>query len=163
MLSAKSMFKNKIVKDILTGVSVPIFGFILLNLTFIFDFLFQSSILAVIKLFTPVDFQKNFHWFPPIMHGSFVIIIGIISRFVFKSKLKTFYKAIYLTVPLAVVFVSLGMSFYQTPLVSFLLSSIITFSLFYFFYRTKKPWLYYYVLILVSLTMAISSLMGLEI
>jgi len=157
------MFKNPIVKNILSAIAVALFGWILLNLTFLFVFLFQSVIDVAIKLFTPVDINRAWQWFPPIKHFLFVIIIGLVSWFVFKSKLKTLYKAIYMTVPLAVVFVSIGIFFYRTPLVAYFLGGLITFGLLYHFYRTKKPWLYYYTVILVALTLAIFSLMGGEI
>ena len=85
------MFKNPIVKNILSVVAVAVFGFILLNLAFILDFLIQSSMIGLIKLFTPVNFETNFQWLPPVMHGLFVVIIGIISWFVFQSKLGTLY------------------------------------------------------------------------
>ncbi|PIV10883.1 hypothetical protein CO007_00335 [Candidatus Roizmanbacteria bacterium CG_4_8_14_3_um_filter_36_10] len=107
--------------------------------------------------------MRNFSWLPPLMHGLFVIVIGIISLFVFRSKLKTLLKSIYMTVPLAVVFVSLGMFFYRWPIIAYLLGGLTTFGLLYYFYHTKKPWLYYYTLILVSLTLSIFSLMGGEI
>jgi len=109
-LSDKTMFKNPIVKNILSVVAVAVFGFILLNLAFIFDFLVQSLVIGLIKLFIPVvDLMTNFQWLPPAMHGLFVVIIGIISWLVFRSKLGTLYKAIYMTVPLAVVLVTIGM------------------------------------------------------
>jgi hypothetical protein len=158
-----SLLKNSIIKNILSAVAVAVFGFILLNLTFLLDFIFQRLIDAVIRPFTQININMDWQWFPPVKHFLFVIVIGIISWFVFKSKLKTLLKAIYMTVPLAVMFVSLGIFFYQTPLVAYLLGALITLGLLYYFYRTKKPWLYYYSLILVSLTLTISSLMGVDI
>ncbi len=151
------------VKNILLAIAVAVFGFILLNLTFIFDFLFQTLIDSFIKFFIPIDINRTWQWYPPLKHFLFVIIIGLISWFVFKSKLKTLYKVIYLSVPLAVIFVSLGIFFYRTPLVSYLLGVLTTLGFLYYFYRTKKPWLYFYALILVSLVIATFSLMGGEI
>jgi len=157
------MLKNPLVKNILSALAVAGGGFILLNLTFLFDFFFQSLIDWFIKLFIAVDINRAWQWYPPLKHFLFVFVIAIISWFVFKSKLKTLYKAIYMTVPLAVVFVSIGIFFYRTPLVAYFLGGLITFGLLYHFYRTKKPWLYYYTVILVALTLAIFSLMGGEI
>jgi len=161
--SAKGMFKKPVVKNILQALAVAMFGFILLNLTFLFDFLIQTLIDSFIKLFTPVYINRAWQWFSPLKHLLFVIIIGLVSWFIFRTKLKTLYKAIYMTVPLAVVFVSLGMFFYRWPIIAYSLGAIFSLGLLHYFYRTKKPWLYYYALILVSLTLAIFSLLGGEI
>ncbi|MBI5126915.1 hypothetical protein HZA76_00455 [Candidatus Roizmanbacteria bacterium] len=162
-LAKKSFLKNKVVKNILSAVFVAGSGFIILNLTFILDFLFQYTVITLIRLFTTVDFQGNFKWFPPVLHLSFVLIIAILSRLVFKSKLKTIFKVIYFTVPLSVIYVTIGIFFYRLPIVAFLLSAYFFLGFLYFFKRTKQSWLYYYALILVSLILLTSSFFGGEI
>ncbi len=159
------MFENPIAKNILSGLAVAGFGFILLNLTFLFDFLFQSLVVKFIKLFLPasVNPEVGYYWFPPLMHVLFMIIIGLISWFIFRSKFSVLYKAIYLTVPSAVVFVTLGIFFYRWPIIAYLLGSLFGIGVLYFFYRTRQPWLYYYAVILVGLVLAIFSLLGGEI
>ena len=157
------MFKKPIVKNVLSAVAVAIFGFILLNLTFIFDFLIQSLVDSVIKLFTPADINMDWSWFPPVKHAVFVVIIGLISWFVFRSKLGMFYKAIYMTVPLAVVFVTLGMFLYHWPIAAYSLGGLFGIGVLYYFYRTKQPWLYYYTVILIGLVMLLVGLLGVEI
>lgn len=157
------MFKNPIVKNILSAVAVAVFGFILLNLTFMFDFLIQSLVKGLIELFTPVDLMTNFQWLPPAMHSLFAVIIGIISWLVFRSKLGVLYKAIYMTVPLAVVFATLGIFLGRWPVAAYSLGSLLSIGVLYYFYRTKQPWLYYYTLILVGLTFTIIGLFGVEI
>ncbi|OGI16083.1 hypothetical protein A3K63_02320 [Candidatus Micrarchaeota archaeon RBG_16_49_10] len=155
--------KNPTVKKVLSALAVAVFGFILLNLTFLFDFIFQTLVDGAVKLFTPVDFNAAWYWFPPMKHVMFVAIIGLISWYIFRSKLGVLYKAIYMTVPLAVVFVSLGMFLYRWPLAAYLLGGLFFIGVLYFFYRSKQPWLYYYALILVSLVMLITGLLGMEI
>lgn len=157
------MLKNPIVKNILSALTVAVFGFVLLNLAFLFDFLFQSLIDGVVKLFTPVDFNMVWSWFPPVKHALFVIIIGLISWFIFRSKLGTLYKAVYMTVPLAVVFMTLGILLYRWPIFAYLSGFLFGFGVLYYFHRKKLPWLYYYTLILVGLVLAIFSLLGGEI
>jgi len=157
------MLKNQIVKNILSAVAVAIFGFILLNLAFIFDFLVQSLVIGLIRLFTPVNFETNFQWLPPAMHVLFLIIIGIISWLVFRSKLRVLYKAIYMTVPLAVVFVTIGMFLGQWPVFAYSLGGLFGIGVLYYFHRTKQPWLYYYTAILIGITMLLVGLLGVEI
>jgi len=162
-MSKSALLKNPIVKNILSALAVAGFGFILLNLAFLFDFLFQSLVNGFIKLFTPVNFNMTYHWFPPMMHALFVVIIGLISWLVFRSKLGVLYKAIYMTVPLAVIFVTLGILLYRWPVVAYSLGSLFAIGVLYYFYHTKKPWLYYYTLILVGLAMLMVGLLGIEI
>jgi hypothetical protein len=157
------MFKNPIVKNILSALAVAGFSFIMLNFTFLFDFLFQSLADGIIKLFTTADINMTWHWFPPAKHAVFVVIIGLISWLIFRSKLRALYKAIYMTVPLSVVFVTLGMFLYRWPVVVYSIGSLFGVSVLYYFYRTKRPWLYYYTVILVGLVLAIFSFLGGEI
>lgn len=159
----KNFTKNPLIKNILSALIITIFGFILLNLTFLFDVLYQGAIRGLIGIFMPLSPDSNLYWFPPLMHLSFIFIIGIISLFVFKSKLKTIYKAIFLAVPLAVVLASIGMFFYQSPIAVYSLGALFSISVLCYFYRTKQPWLYYYTLILISLVLLISVLIGVEI
>lgn len=157
------MFKIPIVKNILSAVAVTLFGFILLNLAFMFDFLIHSLVKGLIELFTPVDLMTNFQWLPSVMHGLFTVIIGVISWFVFRSKLGTLYKAIYMTVPLAVVFVTLGIFLYRRPVAAYSSGSLLSVGILSYFYRAKKPWLYCYTVISVGLAMLLSGLLGVEI
>lgn len=158
-----SMFKDTIIKNILQALAVAGFGLILLNITFLLNFLFNNLVDGLIKLFTPVNPEMTYPWFPPMMHILFAVIIGLISRLIFKSKFGALYKAIYMTVPLTVVLVTLGIFLYRWPAVAYPLCGLFSISLLYYFYRTKKHWLYYYTVILVSLALAVFSLLGGEI
>lgn len=142
------MFKNPSVKTILSAVAVAGFGFMLLNLTFMFDFLLHSLISGFIKIFIPVNTEMTCYWFPQMMHALFVIVIGLISWLVFRSKLGVLYKAIYMTVPSAVVLVTLEIFLYRWPVIAYSLGSLLGIGVLYYFYCTKKPWLYYYSVIL---------------
>lgn len=157
------MFKKPWVKNVLSALAVAFFGFILLNLTFLLDFLFQSVVDRIVRFFTPDDFNMAWRWFPPAKHVMFVVIIGLISWPILRSKLGTLYKAIYLTVPLAVILVTVGIFLYSWPIVSYLVGGLITIGILYYLYRTRQPWLYYYSVVLVALTLMIFTLLGGEI
>jgi len=162
-MKKNKLLKNKIIKTILSAGAVAAFGFILLNITFLFDFIFQGMIRGLVGLFIPLDPNSDLYWFPPMMHILFLSLIVLISWFVFKSKLKVFYKAIYMTVPLATIFATIGMFLYQWPIVSYSLGILFGMCVLYYFYRTKQPWIYYYTLVLISFTMLIVTLFGIEI
>lgn len=150
-------------KNILSALAVAFFGYILLNLTFLLDFLYWSAIRGVIGFFIPLGPEMSNRWLPPLFHVSFVIVMGIISFFIFRSRLKVLYKAIYLVVPVAVVLVTVGMFLYQWPVISYSLGGLLCLATLYYFYRTKQPWLYYYAVILTGVTLAIFTLIGGEI
>jgi hypothetical protein len=157
------MIKNPIAKKILLALAVAGLGFVLLNLTFIFDWFFQSAIMALMRIFTPVDLLMVSRGFPPLLHGLFLIVIGLISWAVFRSKLSVFLKAVYMLVPVAVGLATLGMFLYRWPIVVYSLGALFVIGVLYYFYRTKQPWLYYYAVILISLVLAIFTLSGGEI
>jgi hypothetical protein len=159
----QKILKNPLVRNILSALAVALFGFILLNLTFIFDFMFQSALRGFIRLLAPQDPMVDVIWFPPLMHGSFVLVIGLISWFVFKAKKKVLFKATFLTVPVAVVLVTVGIMLYRWPIVSFSGGGLLCAGSLYYFHRTKQPWLYSYAVILVGLTLGIFTLSGGEI
>lgn len=92
------MFKNPYVKNVLSALAIVFSSFILLNLTFLFDFLLQSAIKYIFR----ANIEMTNQWFPTILHIIFISIIALISWLVFKSSLKEFYKVIFLTVPVAV-------------------------------------------------------------
>ena len=157
------MLKNPIVKNILSALAVAGFGFVLLIITFIFDSVFQSLVDGIIKLFTPADINMAWYWFPPLKHALFIVIIGFISRIVFRSKIRTLFKAIYMIVPLAVVFATLGMFLYRWPLAAYSLGGLFAIGISYYFYRIKQSWLYYYTVFLISLVMLLVGLLGVDI
>ena len=154
--------KNPFIKNILSALAVAIFGFILLNITFLFDYAFQSIVKFFIRLFTPTDYNMT-SWYPPLMHLLFLVIIVLISWFVFHSRIKVLYKAIYMTVPLAVVLATIGMFLYRWPIIAYSLGTIFSVFVLYYFYKTKQSWLYYYTLVLVSFVMLLVIILGVEI
>jgi len=157
------MIKNPILKNVLTALLVAVLGFILLNLTFVFDALYQGLVRAIIRPFSPEDIEMSVKWYPPLLHWSFVVVIGIISWFVFKSKISTFWKAVYLCVPVAVVMATIGLSLADWPIVVYALSVLFSGSFLYYFITNKKPWLYSFSVIFVSLALLLMMLTGVEI
>ena len=153
------MFNKSFIRIILSILAVTAFGFILLGITFIFNFLvFQ----LIDLIFPPGEVEPN-QWLPLIRHGVFLIIIGLISWPIFKSRLPILLKAIYMTVPVAVFLATLGIFLYQWPFILYPVGTIFILLVLFYFYRTKKPWLYYYSVILVSISLMIFTLSGGEI
>lgn len=156
--------KKIITKDMLPLIVIPIAGFILLNITFILFFIFQSVCRIFLRIFVNFDPEMHFMWFPALMRILFVVVILIISFFILRiKKIKPILKAVFLTVPTATVLVVMGTFLYQSPLISYILGFILVSGVLYYFYKTKQPWFYYYSVILISLTLAIFTATGGEI
>ena len=67
------MFKNPIVKNILSAVAVAGLGFVLLNIAFIF----YALLVRFILLFVPANPEMDYFWFPPATHALFMAVIGL--------------------------------------------------------------------------------------
>jgi hypothetical protein len=154
-----SGLKNPLVKNILSALAVAVFGFILLNLTF----LFYALVFQVFQFFIRGNIEPLPGWVPITRFGVFLIIIGLISWLIFRLKIRTLFKAIYMTVPTAVVLVIIGIAFNAWPVMVYIVGGLITLGVLIYFYLTRKPWLYFYSIILVALTLMIYTLLGGEI
>jgi hypothetical protein len=157
------MFKNTYVKSFLSAIVIAVLGYVLLILTFIFDALFQSLIDGVFKLFTSTDINMVWPWFPPVKHAMFIVVIALISWFVFKSKLADIYKATCSIVPSAVIFASIGMFLNRWPVLVYGLSALVFLAIIAYLYKTKRSWFYYYAVFLITFSMLIFTLLGGEI
>jgi hypothetical protein len=156
--------KYPTVKNILSAIAVPVIGFLLLNLVFLFDFLFQTVVRRIFAFLSKnMDPGQIPFLLPPSLHLLFAILILLISWFVLRSKLGTLAKAIYLTVPWAVVLATLGILLYQQPLILAVIGISLTFSILVYLYRTKQPWIYYYSVLLVAVSLSVFTLLGGEI
>ncbi len=154
----KFLFKNPLVKNILSAVAVAVVGFVLLNLTFLFYVFLQNLIQEIFGY--DISFQPKLPWLAPLL---FLLIIGLISWLVFRSKLNAFWKASVAIIPLAVILVFIGIRWYIWPVIAYSFGGLLSLGVLYYLWRAKKSWLYFYVVILVSAALAISSLLGMEI
>lgn len=146
---------KKNIKYIFSLILIPFFGFILLNLTFLLFALFYFSVSKLVNIFVTINPEMNWYWFPSLMRFCFMVIILLITFFIFRSKLKTIFKAIFLIVPVATVLVIMETFLYNFPAILFVLGFLLISGVIYYLYKTKQPWIYYYSLILTSLVLVI--------
>lgn len=142
--------------------AVALAGFLLLNAAFIADFLFQTAVLKVVGLFTPVELRGGSP-VPLLLHLAFAALTGWLSIYVFRSKLNTYMKASWLMVPLAVVYVTIGIFTYKTPALSYMLTTAFGSGVFLYLVRTHQPWPYVWAFFLLSIALLVSNLLGMEI
>jgi hypothetical protein len=143
-------------KNILSALAVAVLGCVLLSLAFLLNFL----LFKLIDFILPHELMSAFQWFPMARHALFLVIIVLISWPVLRSKLSTLYKAIYLTVPVTVVLVSIGIFMYQWPPAAYLVAGIFTAGILFYLYCMRQPWIYYYTVLLVALTLMVFTLLG---
>lgn len=157
-----NILEKPLAKNILFALAIAVFGFLLWNLAFLLFALFQRFIDIIASFFISSEMAVP-NWYFILRHLLFVALILLITWVVFRTKLQPIYKAIFMTVPLAVVYLTIGIFFYQWPLIIYATCGLLTLGLLYYFISRKKPWLYSYTVILVVVTLLIVMLTGVEI
>ncbi|MCL4364635.1 hypothetical protein M1328_05360 [Patescibacteria group bacterium] len=155
--------KNKTVKKILSALLVAVFGYIVINLTYLVDFIFQTFLDDVVRIFFKAEVNLVWHWYPIAKDLLFLLIVVLVSRSVFQSKMKTLYKNIFLTLPLSVIYTTINIFFFRWPIVVYLAEAYFFFGFLYVFKRLKLSWLYFYTLYFFSLLILILNMMRWQI
>lgn len=131
-------------KNLLSIIIIIIGGFALFNFAFILTALVVRATMIVMR--TPENM-------PPPYIGRYitVILILIISYIVFKSRLNDTIKATYLTMPLMVILVMIGISLYgQSQWIIYGVGTIVIFATVFYIFKKKLPWLYYFSVLYVA-------------
>ncbi|MDD3315248.1 MAG: hypothetical protein PHH05_07145 [Syntrophaceticus sp.] len=132
-------------QNILSILVIAGVGFVLFNVAFLLAaFVFNASI-KIMGL--PQDAA------PPVVgRVAYLIIILLISWLVFRSKLNNLVKATYLTMPLMIVLIMLGISTYQQPAwLTAGIGAMIVRAVVYYIYNKRLSWLYYFATFYVAL------------
>lgn len=151
--------KKNLIKKIFPVILIPAAGFILLNLTFLFYFLLDT---VMNRLFV-YDFNPSMRWIPVIKHILSSAVIVVLSWLVLRSKLNELFKAIFSTVPAAVILVILGMLFSPWPAAAYGICALFYAAAIFYLYMTKKSWMFYYAVSLVALALLVMRISGMDI
>jgi hypothetical protein len=163
-IMSSKLFKNPILKKIILGIGIIVIGYLLLILTFLLAAVFQGILRRLFGLFVQLNENSPYTIIPGIMRLLFLIFIFFISWLLLhKSELPDFWKATYLIVPLATAFVTIGIFFYQSPIMVYTLCIIFGTAVLYYLYKTKKPWLYYFSFFFISILMLLVQILKIEI
>ncbi len=114
-------------------------GFILFNIAFILAF-------GVHTLVSITFIRQIVPW-----HYGYIFIIGVLSWFVLKRNLNPFLKATYLTLPLMVGLVEIGLNFYSHPIWVAVISLIFMSGALFLIIKKKLPWQFYFSVFYVSI------------
>lgn len=144
-------------KNLLSMITIIIGGFILFNFAFLLTALVVRTTMFVIR--TPENM-------PPPYIGRYitVILILIMSYIVFRSRLNDTIKATYLTMPLMVALVMIGLSLYGKPQgVIYGAGALVIFAVTYYIYKKKLSWLYYFATFYVAILGLYIMISGMDI
>lgn len=127
-------------KNIISMVIVAVGGFILFNLAFI--------LMARLTNVADLLFQRPQNLAPSLIARSiFLILLLAASWFVFRSKWSDTLKAAYMTLPLIVTLVMIGMTLHPQPdLVVLGAGALVITGVLFWLIRKKLPWIYYFAL-----------------
>lgn len=157
-----NMFKNikdKNVRITIEAMFIALVGFILMMVTF----LVYATVFNVIGSFLPGNFAELNSWYEPLI--MLVVSLALLAGycFVIKSEVNDLYKATFTTIPVAIILTVLGVLLYEYVLASYLLGAFLTFSALAYFYLTKKPWGYWFAVIVVAILFIVLAVSGAEI
>ena len=152
------MIKNPVLRNILSGLSIVVSTPILLTLLF----LFYALIFNLYDILIPLkqDGPNPYFFLRPL---TLLVILAILSWLVFHSKVVTLFKAIYTTVPVATVLAFIGIYFERQPVLIYSLGALFSLGILSYLFITKKSWLYYFSVVLISITLLLVILTGMEI
>jgi hypothetical protein len=154
-----STIKHWLTKYLPGIVAVPVGGFILWNLAFVAAALLINGI----GMLFPHNFARSSPSFSAMMMIVFVALVFLLTWFIMRSALDDLYKAVYLTMPVAVVYVSIGVLLYRWPLTSYLVNAFLFSLIASYLFLRKRPWVYLYAVLFTTLTLLIFTLAGGEI
>lgn len=154
------MATNKQPSPVLAFFFIPLGGLILLNLTFLLTAVIRITMVRLANI-NDADPQS---WLPFSMHVGTMFILLLLSYLVLKYvKFNDLYKATFSIVPMAVLLVYTGLFLYQWPIAVYAVSIVIVAAILCYLYKTKRPWMYYYALFLISSALLYMQITGIDI
>lgn len=154
------MSSEKKHSPIIALIFIPLVGFVLLNVAFLLTAVIR---MGLARLFFVGDSEPS-AWMPPLFHISTALLFLLLSFLVFRMKsLKPLFKATFAVVPTAVLLVYTGMFLYNWPIAVYMLSILIVAAIIFYLYKTKRSWMFYYAVGLVSATLLYMQIKGIDI
>ena len=148
------------INPIFAIIIIPIAGFVLLNLSF----LIAAGTRFCLNLLLRQGEGPGFSILPMIGHlSTFVVLLVLSYLALINKRIPQVFKAAFATVPTAVLLVYTGIFLYNWPAAVYAVSGLIVAVILLYLYRTKKPWFYYYSVLLVTAALLYMGIMGIDI
>lgn len=154
---------QSLLKNVFDALLVAILGFLLLNLTFmvyagVYNLAFRAMGLGAEE---GMDFANAAP--PQILRVVLAVLIILLSWFVLRAKLNVILKAAFLMVPVATALVTIGIYFFGSPVLAYVLGGLICAGLLLWLYKNKWHWLYMYSVLLVAGALTLMGVLGIDI
>lgn len=149
-------------KNALSMLIIVVIGSVLFTVAFILAALVGKTYRMAIMPFAE-QLSGNLGTILSLWHYVYIIVILLLSWFVFRSRLNDLAKATFSTMPLVVVLTGVGIQFYTLPVLVYVIGAVIIAAVLFYLYRTKHSWLYYFATIYVAVVMLYVMLSGMEI
>ena len=157
----RTILDDRRVRHVLAALAVAVFGFLLANVTFLLNFLFFNLIGLVVP--DRVVGDRGWRWVPTLEHVLFLAVLLLVSWPILRSRLRTLFKAIYITQPAAWAFATTGIVLNRWPAAVYAVGAVILVGAFVYFRRARVSWLYYYAVGLVGAALVVITTLGVEI
>ena len=142
-------------KALLSMVTIVAGGFVLFNLSFLLAVLVTYAIKAVSGGVAEVE---------PYALGVYFVLLGILSWFIFRSKLNDLLKALYLTMPLMTVLVGVGIALNAQPKwIRLAAGAVAVFAVLAYLFKRKLSWMYVFAAVFVGVMGLIIVLANIQI
>jgi hypothetical protein len=149
-------------KNALSMLTIVVIGFILFNVAFILAWLVSTAYSMAIMPFAK-QADGDFDMIHSLWRYVYLILIILLSWFVFRSQFNDLVKATFLTLPLVVILAVVGVQFYTLPVLVYVISAMIIATILFYLYKTKHSWLYYFATLYVAVVMLVVMLSGMQI
>lgn len=154
------MSTEKQPNPLITFIVIPLVGLVLLNLAFMLTAVIRISMFTL----SNIGGKEPARWVPFSMHIATAVILLLISFLVLRNrKLKDLYKATFSVVPIAVLLVYTGMFLYNWPIAVYAVSALIVAAIAFYLFKTKRSWIYFYALFLISSALLYMQVTGIDI
>ncbi|MCR3956254.1 MAG: hypothetical protein NUK57_08130 [Gudongella sp.] len=154
------MSDEKRINPIFAIIIIPVAGFVLLNLSFLIA---AGTTFCLHFLFRQGE-GSGLTMLPTITHLAPMIVLLVLSYLALINKrIPGVFKAAFAMVPTAVLLAYTGIFFYNWPVAVYTLSSLIVAAILFYLYRTKRLWIYYYGVLLVSAALLYMQISGIDI
>jgi hypothetical protein len=153
------MIKNSNLKKVLSALAI----LVSIPILFTLIFLFYALIFNFYDWVIPWSQNAGLNPYHILRPMTLFVVLAVLAWFIFRSKLATLYKAIYTTVPVGAVLAFIAIDFNSRPVLLYSLGALFALAVLAYLFFTKKPWLYYFSVISVSVVLLMVKLLGVEV
>lgn len=149
-------------KNVLSALAIMIGGFVLFNVAFMMAALVNKTTFFLLSLLIRETDSGFEQWFF-LWHIFFLVIVLVLSFLILRLPVHDLIKAIYFTMPLAVVITEISVQLYPMQVLVYAVNALVIAGVLAFLILKKKSWLYFYATGFVAVVMLVVGILGIDI